>query len=328
MTTKARPMSCYVTPPLEINYDFENESSSPVSDTFSENDISITPPSSVGTTPPTSPKSTKFGLLRKLSSKLSIRSKKSLESPKSIDSTSSSIGTTDYSSVQSTPITKRLSRDFSNLNIMHHTPKTPESPKRSNSIKESKNKRYSLYGYNSNSPKTFISSPIIIENPQTTTSPKQSKYESNKITRLSPIPNANVNYSFESSFITNNIKDQTLKLNIFFEELKSRNSSPQSVEDFDYFALKLRKDKLNNLNELINVIIYKLLAKKQDLNINDVKLLIFFKDKTLNPIVLKQSMSESRSISKEYQKPFDLNNDDLLLDYIKLKKKLYIMAQY
>lgn len=101
------------------------------------------------------------------------------------------------------------------------------------------------------------------------------------------------------------------------------------LDTSDAMALLVRKDRLRNLNELVNLIIFRLLARKNDLNINKVKLLIFFKDNTLNPIVLKQSVFEStvQRQSMKYYPVIDDNNDSLLFDYVMMKKKLYIKAE-
>ncbi|KAK6456057.1 uncharacterized protein RJT20DRAFT_5461 [Scheffersomyces xylosifermentans] len=117
----------------------------------------------------------------------------------------------------------------------------------------------------------------------------------------------------------------TLKLNIYLED-----GSDTRTQDKDFIALKLRKDRLKNLNELVNVIIFKLLNKKQDINLNNISLLIFFKDQTLNPIVLKRSVNESSMKGGIYKdgNSIDLKNEDLLMEYIMLKKKLYIKAQF
>lgn len=119
--------------------------------------------------------------------------------------------------------------------------------------------------------------------------------------------------------------EQTLKLNIYLEE-KTEDGVVKEPDNLDFIAVKLRKDRLRNLNELVNVVIFKLLNKKQDINLNNMRLLIFFKNESLSPIVLKKSIQEVEPEVPAGDKS-SLNNDDLLLEYIMMKKKLYIKAQ-
>ena len=112
---------------------------------------------------------------------------------------------------------------------------------------------------------------------------------------------------------------QVLVLRIFFRD-------PYSKE-VTSITIKLRKDKLQNINELTNLILYKMMNKKNDLNINEVKLLIFFKDKNLKPILLKDSVNpKSKSLTGVVNKELGFYKDDLLLDYVQMKEKLYIKA--
>ncbi|KAK6202405.1 uncharacterized protein RJT21DRAFT_112364 [Scheffersomyces amazonensis] len=360
-SSRVRPMSLYVTPPLDINYDFENDSSpSPLSAVSSEHEQYSTRPSSTFTstppvstvthTPPSSPKSSisKLGIFRRLSSKFSTKTKSSNSSitsgPSSTFLPISPISLKSFepqaqsSSIQSSPSRKRFSQDLSILSPrleFTSTQQTPPKSRRSSKSmefkKEKESKRFSIHGTSIGSKRLLPAA--IMENSEEMPNSTRESYPDNNITRLTPKSTPDSN----NSVIENHTKltptsqskprEDIIKLNIFFEDSKSEKKDFLLPEEFDYIALKLRKDKLNNLNELVNVIIYKLLAKKHDLNINEVKLLIFFKDKGLNPIVLKQSSKEIKSQHKQLQKPFNLKNDELLLDYIKLKKKLYIMAQ-
>ncbi|RCK56121.1 hypothetical protein Cantr_05474 [Candida viswanathii] len=98
-------------------------------------------------------------------------------------------------------------------------------------------------------------------------------------------------------------------------------------QEITSITIKLRKDKLNNINELTNLVLFKLMSKKQDLNINRVKLLIIFKDKSLKPILLKDSIDKkSKSMDGIVNKELGVDKDDLLLDYVQMKDKLYIKA--
>ncbi|EMG45175.1 hypothetical protein G210_5247 [Candida maltosa Xu316] len=124
-----------------------------------------------------------------------------------------------------------------------------------------------------------------------------------------------------SKSINNTPSELVLKLNIFLQETK--------LGQVSVIRVKLRKDKLKNINELTNLILFKLMNKKQDLNINQVKLLIFFKDKHINPIILKDSIDrKSKRFSSDdvTSKEIGINKDDLLLDYVQMKTKLYIKA--
>lgn len=111
-----------------------------------------------------------------------------------------------------------------------------------------------------------------------------------------------------------------LKLKIYVELLIKPPYTMASEQEV--IALIVRKDKLKNLNELTNLIIFKLLSKKQDLNLNSVRLLIFFKNKSLNPIVLKQSVTQTSKHKSLY-----LNSEELLLDFVLAKRKLFIKAE-
>ncbi|EDK42329.1 predicted protein [Lodderomyces elongisporus NRRL YB-4239] len=129
----------------------------------------------------------------------------------------------------------------------------------------------------------------------------------------------------------------------------------QLNQSANFIAIKLRKDKLRNINELINVILFKIMTKRQDINVNDVKLSIFFRDPALKPIVLKDCIGGHRpnsiaaasptktkspisiytpTLSEGEKNAFGqaqeiyINSDALLLDYVQLKRKLYIKAQF
>ena len=114
--------------------------------------------------------------------------------------------------------------------------------------------------------------------------------------------------------------NNTLKLKIYVELFIKPPYTMASEQEV--IALIVRKDKLKNLNELTNLIIFKLLSKKQDLNLNSIKLLIFFKNKSLNPIVLKQSATQTSKYKSLY-----LNSEELLLDFVLAKRKLFIKAE-
>ncbi|CAK9436007.1 uncharacterized protein LODBEIA_P05850 [Lodderomyces beijingensis] len=137
--------------------------------------------------------------------------------------------------------------------------------------------------------------------------------------------------------------ESILKLNIYIDDNNNNNCANMKFNaagepridpyDDNFIALRLRKDKLRNINELINVIIFKIMNKRKNVRLNDIKLSIFFKDPNLKPIVLKKRIDEHASRASLVSvgaagKEVDLNNDDLLLDYVQLKHKLYIRAQF
>ncbi|KAI5968740.1 hypothetical protein CANMA_002176 [Candida margitis] len=120
-----------------------------------------------------------------------------------------------------------------------------------------------------------------------------------------------------------------LRLNIFLEDSQSTPPPPAtSTSDHpDFIAIKLRKDKLQNINELINVIIFKIMNKKPNIKVNDINLSIFFKDSQLKPISLREPVKKS-SHTEHKKEVVSLDNGGLLLDYVQMKRKLYIRAQF
>lgn len=84
----------------------------------------------------------------------------------------------------------------------------------------------------------------------------------------------------------------------------------------DAMALKLRKDKLNSISELHEVILYKIRQRHQGLSRDAITLNIFFKN-DLNSVPLNP---RRRFVLDAYQ--------DLLLDYVMNKSKLYVQATY
>lgn len=102
-------------------------------------------------------------------------------------------------------------------------------------------------------------------------------------------------------------KDQILKIKIFVTSSSSSTS--------DVIALKLKKQKLQNIHELIQVIQFKVGFRLAAVETSDIKLSIFFKNPKLKPIPLLQSDSAGRSL-----------DSNLLMDYILAKDKLYVNA--
>ena len=102
-------------------------------------------------------------------------------------------------------------------------------------------------------------------------------------------------------------KDQILKIKIFVTSSSSSTS--------DVIALKLKKQKLQNIHELIQVIQFKVGFRLAAVETSDIKLSIFFKNPKLKPIPLLQTDSAGRSL-----------DSNLLMDYILAKDKLYVNA--
>ncbi|KAI5951012.1 hypothetical protein KGF54_004086 [Candida jiufengensis] len=143
---------------------------------------------------------------------------------------------------------------------------------------------------------------------------------------------SSTNQSRRNSYVPNT-QDPILKIKIFLDHSNNTNQ-PLKIHQLDYISIKLRKDKLKNINELINVIIFKIMNKNKIINLNNIKLSIIFLNednqsdgngKNLNPIILKNSVKNFKNSSNN---EICFNNDELLLDYVQLKKKIYIRAQF
>lgn len=100
----------------------------------------------------------------------------------------------------------------------------------------------------------------------------------------------------------------------------------------DIISLQLRKDRLLNISELLDVIIFKMLDRvnnhKYHLHSNppkvtsdDLKISIVFKERSLHPILLKDYGRRKTS-------GFSYSQKDLLLDYVMAKEKLYVRVDY
>lgn len=110
-----------------------------------------------------------------------------------------------------------------------------------------------------------------------------------------------------SSFTLPIKNDQVLKIKIFVVSSTTGTTS-------DVMALKLKKQKLENINELIQVIQFKVGFRFSALDTSDIKLSIFFKNPKLRPIPLNDSAGRS------------LDTNGLTMDYILAKDKLYVKA--
>ncbi|CAI5757484.1 unnamed protein product [Candida verbasci] len=228
-----------------------------------------------------------------------LKSPVSLKSPKSLN-TASSIKLTRSSSI------KRVSRLFNNSNQS-----SPISDKSNDS-----EMNLSFSGY----PTTPINNESF-QFSQLSESPSPSPFLS-PINNFDKEPNQSPKMNSTPVRGTTNYNESILKLSIFLDD-QSNTTTIQDYDNLDFIAIKLRRDKLKNINELINVIVLKLMNKRNDININNIKLLIFFKDDSLKPIILKDKVKTS---TNDQEVSFD--NNDLLLDYIQMKRKLYIKAQF
>lgn len=82
-------------------------------------------------------------------------------------------------------------------------------------------------------------------------------------------------------------------------------------------ALKLKKDRLSDINELIDVITFRAICKDSGLSNEQVKIDMFFPDLRLKPIVIKGTGAHAT---------FGSSTNDLLMDYVMAKEKVYVRA--
>ncbi|CUM46817.1 unnamed protein product [Debaryomyces tyrocola] len=90
----------------------------------------------------------------------------------------------------------------------------------------------------------------------------------------------------------------------------------------DVIALKVQKEHLQDINELIDIIICKITSMRSDINGENIKLFLFFKKESIRPILLSKTASETTN---------DLNlnsfdNNSMIMDYLSGREKLYIRA--
>lgn len=90
----------------------------------------------------------------------------------------------------------------------------------------------------------------------------------------------------------------------------------------EVIALKVQKEHLQGINELIDIIISKIARMRSDINREDIKLFLFFKQESIRPILL--SRIPSKSINDFNLNLFD--NTSLIMDYLSGREKLYIRA--
>ncbi|ODV81017.1 uncharacterized protein CANTADRAFT_188283 [Suhomyces tanzawaensis NRRL Y-17324] len=394
-----RPVSCYVTPPLDSAIEFVRleDAYTPRSDTFSYNGSPLASPVSSTSehvtvdTPPAKPvpqasPKQKQGLFRRLSSKFSRAG------TRTTSATSSPVARQDarWESAKSpalSPEKKLLGRSFSLKSIRSKGAESPTPPLKVQSPRKAPGPRtpvilqdppvirrnqpsksayrHSVHGTSfvssdyvrspTTTPKSAVSptsqklQPVADEHEPVTPTRRLARQPSHNAT-LASVQRRNSRYSMASRPTDSSTLDKgsvhsvltsvlglglstpvhsrlvpglttnhQLKLKIFVEQ-----KGPHANEEVEFIALRMRKDRLNHVNELINLVMFKLLSTKNDLNLNHVRLLIIFRDPSLNPVVLKPSVDEATA----ERGLVCLSNDALLLDYILLKDKLYIKAQY
>ncbi|KAI5963543.1 uncharacterized protein KGF55_002423 [Candida pseudojiufengensis] len=144
---------------------------------------------------------------------------------------------------------------------------------------------------------------------------------------------SSIHKSKRNSYIENNKNNSILKLKILLDDQSIQSDQKQQqINQLNYISIKLNKNKLKNINELINIIIFKIMNFNKILNLNNLKLSIVFMNKDdnkkLNPIILKNSVVDYQQQQNNKSSEIFFNNDDLLLDYVLLKSKLYIRAQF
>lgn len=90
----------------------------------------------------------------------------------------------------------------------------------------------------------------------------------------------------------------------------------------DVIALRIKKDKLQTVDQLVDVIIYKITNRQSNVEGNNIKLMILFNQANVKPITLKDDSRNGIDNSS-----FDLlESDSLIMDYVSGKEKLYIKA--
>lgn len=164
-----------------------------------------------------------------------------------------------------------------------------------------------------------------------TTSPIQSRISQASCSPVEPSPFLRLNIFLEDSqstppLATINATAPGSRGSGSPVEPSPSSTSSSASDHHDFIAIKLRKDKLQDINELVNVIMFKIMSKKPNIRANDIYLSIFFKDLHLKPILLREPRRKKRCQSSS--KEMLIDDGGLLLDYVQLKRKLYIRAQF
>lgn len=121
--------------------------------------------------------------------------------------------------------------------------------------------------------------------------------------RISYTANSRVSSGFSNRVLIP--LDSVLKLKIFFAELND-----------EIVAVKLRKDKLASIDELVDVVLLRL-KLKCECDPNSIKVSMMFPDRLLTPVVLRDCHG-GPSFTQAY--------GDFLMEYIQHKSKVYIRA--
>lgn len=93
-------------------------------------------------------------------------------------------------------------------------------------------------------------------------------------------------------------------------------------QDEEVMAVKVPKDKLHGLNQLLNIIRGKITNLHSDLDENDIRLQLLFKQENIRPIPLLSQSGETLNGSNF--NTFDKTS--LIMDYLSGREKLYIKA--
>lgn len=88
----------------------------------------------------------------------------------------------------------------------------------------------------------------------------------------------------------------------------------------DVIALKVQKERLQDINVLIDIIISKITSMRSDINRENIKLFLVFKQESIRPILL--SKTPRKTFNESNLNLFD--NTSLIMDYLSGKEKLYI----
>ena len=117
--------------------------------------------------------------------------------------------------------------------------------------------------------------------------------------------------------------ENMIKIKVLMEIL---HPAPKPSE-IEVVVFTIAKEKLRNLNELNNLVIFRLLRIRQDINLNKVRLLLYFKNDALHPVLLKLCVDQKHK-SKDDVTPTHFNDKALLFEYVMMKEKMYIKAEY
>ena len=126
----------------------------------------------------------------------------------------------------------------------------------------------------------------------------------------------------KKEFDKNTVRNRLSFLQPISSSMKIKIYINEKEQQEDIIALKVQKEQLQDINELIDIIIRKITSLRPDINKENIKLFLFFKQETIRPILLSKAPSETTD-------DFNLNSFDktsLIMDYLSGREKLYIRA--